>query len=502
MWANTAWRARASVIERCSKPPATSASRNASAQAGVCSNRSSNVNCSGNNNANVNLRLAMWIRFRSAARAASNAGPAAARAAPTTARRSTSSRKSAARRALAASASASASASRRSTSACAALAAACSASKDTTRRSTLEPRHGLPLAHAFKRALVMLRVTRRDMVVGCVCACVQSNLWSGVCNTDGMLWNDEGHCCGTMRVIVISVHNFSHFSSSSSTTPHNFSTTPHFRAHIMSSLHDLHSHDALSFLDAFLPAQCVTDEPQSVPFVDVPTPAIPSAITPASPSSPSSVVSPVVTSATTLCETSIATPVACVDSAAVTPAVTPAAAAPPAPLMHSPFRDAAPPTTPSSPVKPSLKRDAEEPGAPANHPTYDSHIFRRRLKRVKVSLDTGTSTSPPTATPSMPPMPPVERDPATRKFACPSDGCGKSFSSLSNLRQHYRPVHQGLRIPCTRGCDRTFSVPSSLKTHIRDVHDRIPYPCPKGCGRMFDKQVSMKRHGKECKHTR
>lgn len=85
--------------------------------------------------------------------------------------------------------------------------------------------------------------------------------------------------------------------------------------------------------------------------------------------------------------------------------------------------------------------------------------------------------------------------PATPKkssLPCEYEGCDKTFSKRSNLNQHIRNVHQGLRFTCgavdhsstpnligwdnDKGCAQHFTTKANLENHIRYVHLGHPRP--------------------------
>ncbi|KAE9394266.1 hypothetical protein BT96DRAFT_1022626 [Gymnopus androsaceus JB14] len=79
------------------------------------------------------------------------------------------------------------------------------------------------------------------------------------------------------------------------------------------------------------------------------------------------------------------------------------------------------------------------------------------------------------------------------KFICEYLDCGRSFSVKSNLYQHVRNAHLGIRYPCEYpNCDKTFSLKANLKHHINAVHKGLKYACD--CGKIFSHKSSLWNH--------
>jgi len=78
-----------------------------------------------------------------------------------------------------------------------------------------------------------------------------------------------------------------------------------------------------------------------------------------------------------------------------------------------------------------------------------------------------------------------------RSFVCKT--CGKTFSTLGNLRVHQRIVH-----------DKVFSTPGNLRVHQRIVHDKVKRFCCHICGyRSFggsEFKTHLRRHNQERTH--
>nr|XP_020139145.1 zinc finger protein ZXDC-like [Microcebus murinus] len=86
-----------------------------------------------------------------------------------------------------------------------------------------------------------------------------------------------------------------------------------------------------------------------------------------------------------------------------------------------------------------------------------------------------------------------------RRFACPVEGCGKSFTRAEHLKGH-SVTHLGTKpFACpVEGCCARFSARSSLyihsKKHVQDAaapKSRCPVP---SCGRLFSTKHSLKAH--------
>ena len=57
-----------------------------------------------------------------------------------------------------------------------------------------------------------------------------------------------------------------------------------------------------------------------------------------------------------------------------------------------------------------------------------------------------------------------------KEYQCPN--CRYKSNRMSNLKQHIKSRHQGMRYPCNH-CDRDFNSPSGLRTHMKGVHPMI-----------------------------
>lgn len=81
-------------------------------------------------------------------------------------------------------------------------------------------------------------------------------------------------------------------------------------------------------------------------------------------------------------------------------------------------------------------------------------------------------------------------------FNCSSNGCVKFFTTLSDLRKHWR-VHTGERpYRCNQqGCGKSFAASHHLKSHIRTHTGEKPFSCNQdGCKKSFTTQYSLKSH--------
>ncbi|XP_074848187.1 early growth response protein 4 [Carettochelys insculpta] len=81
-----------------------------------------------------------------------------------------------------------------------------------------------------------------------------------------------------------------------------------------------------------------------------------------------------------------------------------------------------------------------------------------------------------------------------KAFACPAEGCARSFARSDELNRHLR-IHTGHKPFQCRICLRNFSRSDHLTTHVRTHTGEKPFACDV-CGRRFARSDEKKRHGK------
>lgn len=84
-----------------------------------------------------------------------------------------------------------------------------------------------------------------------------------------------------------------------------------------------------------------------------------------------------------------------------------------------------------------------------------------------------------------------EQDPATSKWTCLYEDCGKVFGRRENIRSHVQ-THLGDRQFKCNGCGKCFVRQHDLKRHAKIHSGNKPYKCP--CGAGFARQDALTRH--------
>ncbi|KAH7064279.1 BTE binding protein 4 [Paraphoma chrysanthemicola] len=84
-----------------------------------------------------------------------------------------------------------------------------------------------------------------------------------------------------------------------------------------------------------------------------------------------------------------------------------------------------------------------------------------------------------------------EQDPATNKWTCLYQDCGKMFGRRENIRSHVQ-THLGDRQFKCNGCGKCFVRQHDLKRHAKIHSGNKPYKCP--CGAGFARQDALTRH--------
>jgi hypothetical protein len=88
----------------------------------------------------------------------------------------------------------------------------------------------------------------------------------------------------------------------------------------------------------------------------------------------------------------------------------------------------------------------------------------------------------------------LNNQPEKKKFACPEEGCHKSFTRRYNLSAHLRCHRLERPYECTQ-CTQAFARKHDLQRHVRSLHDvnKIYGPCSY-CGLHFTRSDALGRH--------
>ena len=75
------------------------------------------------------------------------------------------------------------------------------------------------------------------------------------------------------------------------------------------------------------------------------------------------------------------------------------------------------------------------------------------------------------------------------------DDCGKSFCCKSNLNQHIKCVHEGLKVFSCKLCNKIYTQFNNLKSHIASIHEETKSNCIcNDCGKTFFKKSNLNQH--------
>ena len=72
--------------------------------------------------------------------------------------------------------------------------------------------------------------------------------------------------------------------------------------------------------------------------------------------------------------------------------------------------------------------------------------------------------------------------------------CGKTFSTLSNLKSHNDQVHEGKRKFACDKCEKTFTKKFNLNQHISTVHEGLKNFACHMCGKAFVHKQALTEH--------
>ncbi|XP_068143275.1 zinc finger protein 540 [Drosophila tropicalis] len=135
------------------------------------------------------------------------------------------------------------------------------------------------------------------------------------------------------------------------------------------------------------------------------------------------------------------------------------------------------------------------PAAPTTSQTVPKHKSNNsgRVERVDISQLAGTVVNPiPSVNlPSWSPQ--VSFTKKEGQHICPD--CGKGFNHVSNMKLHYKVVHQKVKDFCCRFCPKRFAKKQYLRHHEYIHTGEKPYEC-KICGKHFRQEQVLKTHMK------
>ncbi|XP_022218603.2 zinc finger protein 502 [Drosophila obscura] len=119
--------------------------------------------------------------------------------------------------------------------------------------------------------------------------------------------------------------------------------------------------------------------------------------------------------------------------------------------------------------------------------------LRGRVERVDIAQLAGTVVNPiPSVNlPSWSPQ--VNFTKKEGQHMCPD--CGKGFNHVSNMKLHYKVVHQKVKDFCCRFCPKRFAKKQYLRHHEYIHTGEKPYEC-KVCGKHFRQEQVLKTHMK------
>ncbi|ALC44503.1 CG17328 [Drosophila busckii] len=77
------------------------------------------------------------------------------------------------------------------------------------------------------------------------------------------------------------------------------------------------------------------------------------------------------------------------------------------------------------------------------------------------------------------------------KFICP--GCGRGFNHKSNMKIHYRNIHEKVKDQACRFCPKRFAVVQTLRNHELIHTGEKPFDC-NICGKAFRQKLNLQTH--------